>query len=341
MITSSVEGVVCRTRLELFGSEVGSEKILDMNPGGWTGNKKDWRMAYGMCLHGYGGEGGGGGLNGCATVGDDKGNMTTMDVRAPVPATEAFKGHRDKVQWMDGNNFDNRLFASASNDRTVRVWDARRLRKGAELCCLDMRDDCGSIPGVEWSLGTGTKLLVTAQPNKLKVWNNVHRFGVGDETTGQNYPAPDHDIVHAHQFNRYLTNSRATWDPKDPREEMFLCGRFLGEAYTVRERAVLLHPIDLFSARTGELVASLVDGSMENVNVVSRFHPTEDAIISGSSQHLYMWASPQDEMDDIEKKAEEEEVPLDESAAQRKRRVGAQVPRTSTSTRPRQRARRV
>lgn len=340
MFTSSADGFVCRTRLELFGSEGGSEKIVNMNPGGWTGNGKNWRMAYGMCLHGDGGEGGGGGLNGCFTAGDDKGNMLTMDVRAAAPTSEAFKGHKDKVQWMDGNNFDTRLFASASNDRTVRVWDVRRLGNGAELCCIDMRNDGGSIPGVEWSRGTGTKLLVTAQPNKLKVWNNVHRFGVSEDTTGQNYPAPDHDIVHAHHFNRYLTNSRATWDPKDPREELFLCGRFLGEAYTVAGQTVLLHPVDLFSARTGELVASLVDGSMENVCVVNRFHPSEDAIISGSSQHLYMWAPPQEEKDDIEKKAEEEEVPADETAAQRKRRVGAQVPGTSRSTRPRQRARR-
>ena len=36
---------------------------------------------------------------------------------------------------------------------------------------------------------------------------------------------PDREIVHSHDFNRYLTPFRAEWDPKDPAERTFVVGR--------------------------------------------------------------------------------------------------------------------
>lgn len=364
MYTSSGDGFVMRTPMELFGSEGASEELLNLNPSGWTGNPKDWRMVYGMCLHGDAG----GEVGGCLTLGDDKGNMFWLDPRASTPAARSFKGHAAKVQAMDSNPGDGRLFASASNDRTVKLWDVRRLDARSELVSLEMGDDCGAITGVEFSRCTGTKLLVTTQPNKIKVWNDVHRLSAGISsdgdgkggceggTGGGKYPAPDIDVLHAHQFNRYLTNSKATWDPKDIREETFLCGRFLGEAFEVDNKTVLLHPVDIFSAKSGVQVATLVDGSVRTVCVVNRFHPTEDLIVSGSSQHLYMWAQPQPDKesdaargganrrrrrgDGQDDQDDDDDAPPDETNAQRKARVGAAVPGTATGRRPTRRARR-
>jgi DNA damage-binding protein 2 len=36
---------------------------------------------------------------------------------------------------------------------------------------------------------------------------------------------PDREIVHSHDFNRYLTPFRAEWDPKDPAERTIVVGR--------------------------------------------------------------------------------------------------------------------
>ncbi len=38
--------------------------------------------------------------------------------------------------------------------------------------------------------------------------------------------APDREIVHSHDFNRYLTPFRAEWDPKDASERLFVIGRY-------------------------------------------------------------------------------------------------------------------
>lgn len=365
MYTSSADGFVLRTPLEIFGSEGASEELLNLNPDGWTGNPKEWRMVYGMCLHGDAS----GEAAGCLTLGDDKGNMFSIDPRASTPAAHLFKGHRSKVQAMDANPCDGRLFASSSNDSTVKLWDVRRMGAGNELVCLDMRDDAGAITGVQWSRGTGTKLLVTTQPNRLKVWNDVHRLSAGISASGDGkgggqggkdggrYPAPDLDIVHAHQCNRYLTNSTATWDPKDVREETFMCGRFLGEAFEVGDKNVLLHPVDIFSGKNGSQVAMLVDGSVRTVCVVNRFHPSEDVIVSGSSQHLYMWAQPEKENEtgsnggttgrrrrrgdgDGDDDDDGGDARPDETDAERKARVGGAVPGTATGRRPTRRTRR-
>jgi hypothetical protein len=49
---------------------------------------------------------------------------------------------------------------------------------------------------------------------------------------------PDREIVHSHDFNRYLTPFRAEWDPKDPSERTFVVGR--------RAPHCMHHPVQYF-----------------------------------------------------------------------------------------------
>ena len=37
--------------------------------------------------------------------------------------------------------------------------------------------------------------------------------------------APDREVVHSHDWNRYITPFRAEWDPKDERERLMVIGR--------------------------------------------------------------------------------------------------------------------
>ena len=50
------------------------------------------------------------------------------------------------------------------------------------------------------------------------------RIRVWDYVLSAHGPA-DREIVHSHDFNRYLTPFRAEWDPKDPSERTFVVGR--------------------------------------------------------------------------------------------------------------------
>lgn len=51
----------------------------------------------------------------------------------------------------------------------------------------------------------------------------------------------------------------------------------------------MLHPIDILDVGTGALLDSLVDANLQLINPVNVPHPTVDAIITGSSGHLYCW----------------------------------------------------
>ena len=54
---------------------------------------------------------------------------------------------------------------------------------------------------------------------------NQHcRLRIWDLVTQADGP-PDREIVHSHDFNRYLTPFRAEWDPKDPYERLAVVGR--------------------------------------------------------------------------------------------------------------------
>ncbi len=52
---------------------------------------------------------------------------------------------------------------------------------------------------------------------RLRIWDYI--LSAGD--------APDREIVHSHDFNRYLTPFRAEWDPKDAAERTIIVGRCL------------------------------------------------------------------------------------------------------------------
>lgn len=51
---------------------------------------------------------------------------------------------------------------------------------------------------------SGNKILTTSLDNRLRVWDSI--FGKMD--------SPSREIVHSHDFNRYLTPFKAEWDPK-------------------------------------------------------------------------------------------------------------------------------
>ncbi len=51
---------------------------------------------------------------------------------------------------------------------------------------------------------------------RLRVWDYLLSAG----------EPPDREIVHSHDFNRYLTPFRAEWDPKDPSERVVVVGRW-------------------------------------------------------------------------------------------------------------------
>lgn len=58
--------------------------------------------------------------------------------------------------------------------------------------------------------------MTTCIDNRIRVWDYLLTVD----------RAADREIVHSHDFNRYLTPFRAEWDPKDPAERLIVVGRW-------------------------------------------------------------------------------------------------------------------
>lgn len=71
------------------------------------------------------------------------------------------------------------------------------------------------ISAAVFSPATGRSILTTCGDNRLRLWDDVGRVD----------GPPDRELVHSHDFNRYLTPFKAVWDPKDATERTAIIGR--------------------------------------------------------------------------------------------------------------------
>lgn len=283
--SSSADGMVHELRLELAGSAAAQEKlekgvrdtakVVDMNPEGWHG-QSNYKMAYGMAM-------GIGGLY----VGNSVGQVWRADPRGGK--ADRWRLHRDKVTCVDVNAVNPNLMATASNDRLVCLWDARRIGPGMALGWFKHGRVATSA---FFSPNSGAKLLSTSIDNRIRLWGDVHGF-VGDVNGREDVETVE--IVHSHDFHRHLNPFRAVWDPKDWRDDLFMCGRMMGDAYFEEGgngKELLLHPIDMFLASTGSAVHSLIDPAVTLICTTNKFSPVSDAVLTAASGDIVLWTPP-------------------------------------------------
>jgi DNA damage-binding protein 2 len=72
------------------------------------------------------------------------------------------------------------------------------------------------ISAASFSPCTGNAIMTTCGDNRIRIWDDVSRAG----------EAPSRQLVHSHDFNRYLTPFKAVWDPKDTTERTVVVGRY-------------------------------------------------------------------------------------------------------------------
>jgi hypothetical protein len=72
------------------------------------------------------------------------------------------------------------------------------------------------ISAASFSPITGNAIMTTCGDNRLRIWDDASR---ADEV-------PSRELVHSHDFNRYLTPFKAVWDPKDTTERTVVIGRY-------------------------------------------------------------------------------------------------------------------
>ncbi|KAI0561543.1 DNA damage-binding protein [Gracilaria domingensis] len=295
--TSSSDGKVSALRIPLLGGAPiqsdddliqAHETVVDLNPNGWQGSISLFKMVYGMASDTK---------RNCLYVGASDGTIRRFDPRQPADNIADIKSkfHASKVTCIDVNPINSDLVVTASNDARVCLWDARKF---VETHPLGWYKHDRVVSSAYFSPNTGSKLLTTAMDNKLRVWQDIHSF---QGSVNDHEDASPLEIVHSHDFHRYLTAFRAVWDPKDWTDDLFMCGRFLGDAYRDGEegKTAILHPIDLFSVKAGSVVHSLMDLDVPLICTTNKFSPSCDVIATAASSHLIFWSPPlEDENED-------------------------------------------
>lgn len=305
--TTSSDGLVCALRLDLLSGQEGSnrnnagecvsdrEVLLNLNPNGWEGSMAKFKRTYGLCYHPR---------RRCIYTGVSDGTVIVIDPREAAVRTRA-RFHRDKVTGIDVNPVVDNLLVTASNDRKASLWDLRKFAPGH---ALGWYHHGGVVSSAYFSPVTGEKLLTTSTDNRIHVWDTLHKF-FGD--VNQYEDSNPISFIHSHDFHRHLNAFRATWDPKDWRDDRFVCGRFLGEAYKDEEDdESILHPVDIFSVKERAVTASLVDMNVPLKCPLNKFWKGGDAILSAASMDLIIW-SPS-----LEKKEEREGENREEGEAE-------------------------
>ena len=281
VVSGSLDGKVKRSHVEFtlpgaVGADGNTAKepvpvtvndtLLNLNPNGWT-TVSEWRSVTAIAMG-----------NGAAYATTCRGSVYTLDPRGSRPMDVQHKLHCEKISSVDVNPIQQNLLVTSSNDRVMSLWDARMLKQHGEIARYAY-PKC--LYGASFSPNTGSSLVSTAHDNRVRIWRDINVL-VGDAHERES--AKPVEIVHSCNFARYLAPFKPYWDPKDWRDDTFMVGRFLGDAYRFGEKEEVLYPIDVFSVSRGEVVGELVD---MNVN---RFSPTEDIIATGTSFHLMFWA---------------------------------------------------
>jgi len=206
----------------------------------------------------------------CIYACDVFGVISAIDPRAKSLG-ESWQLHENKVFTVRVNEANPHQFVTASLDRTVRVWDSRKIKKSNPKALFELIHGL-CVTGASFS-PDGKYLQSCCNDDLIRVWECSKMSGED--------PDPSSQIRHNNRTGRWLTKFKCEWDPKQ--SNAFVVGSL------DRPRC-----IQVFSAQNSakfKLTMRLRDddylGSVQSVNV---FHPTLDVIASAnSSGRCHVW----------------------------------------------------
>uniref|UniRef100_K3W540 WD repeat-containing protein 76 n=1 Tax=Globisporangium ultimum (strain ATCC 200006 / CBS 805.95 / DAOM BR144) TaxID=431595 RepID=K3W540_GLOUD len=200
----------------------------------------------------------------------DDGHVCSVDRRESQKNASRFLLHEKKINTVHQHPEFRFCLATASLDRTVCLWDSRKLSKSNNKPLVTMPHE-RSVNCAYFS-PTGDHLVTVGLDNY------VNLFNTGDAKHHDAHSvAPTLAIPHNNQTGRWLTKLHATWDPKH--KDRFVIG-------------CMQQPrrIQLFKATRKNPIQELTSEYFNSVHSINVFHPTLDAICGGnSSGRLSLW----------------------------------------------------
>lgn len=193
------------------------------------------------------------------------GDFIQKDLRTPLGQADVHTLHDKKIGGFSARPHASHFVATASLDRTMKVWDLRKLSK-KEPSPVGEFQSALSVSSVGWS--ESGSLLTTGYDDSIRIFNlpDVHKDGKDLGSL-----RPDVSVTHNNQTGRWLTVFRAQWHqrPADGAQK-FVVGNM--------NRA-----IDVYDS-AGKRLAQLRDSDrITAVPAVCRFHPTMNWIVAGTA----------------------------------------------------------
>ena len=171
---------------------------------------------------------------------------------------------------------EGRYLASASNDSTVGLWDLRKLTNAtSEPESLHTMTFRRSVTSVFFNPCDSNKLLSTCYDDHVRVHYNL------TQSTDKHSHS---EIHHNNQTGRWITNFKATWDPKST--NYAVVGN-MNRGIDIINAEV---NFDSKEKENAEIVRNITSEYLTAQPAVNAFHPNLDIIASGNaSGKIAIW----------------------------------------------------
>ncbi|NXH43476.1 DDB2 protein, partial [Dicaeum eximium] len=202
-------------------------------------------------------------------TGDNVGNVVLLSTSGEE--IWKLKLHKKKVTHVEFNSRCEWMFATASVDQTVKIWDLRNIKNKTNFLYVLPHEK--PVNAAYFSPTHGAKLLSTDQHNEIRVYSS------------SDWTKPEHLIPHPHRQFQHLTPIKATWHP---RYDLIVVGRYPDPkfpGYTLNE----LRTVDVFDGNSGEMVCQLYDPNASGIISLNKFNPMGDTLASGMGFNILIW----------------------------------------------------
>jgi len=208
-----------------------------------------------------------------------EGSLGRHDVRTKKEDAEIWSLTEQKIGGFSLHPVYSHLVATASLDRTLKIWDLRKITGKGELrhpALLGEHESRLSVSHASWS--SAGHIATSSYDDRIKIYSFPD---AGTWATGQDLSekqmAPVRQIPHNNQTGRWVTILKPQWQ-KQPHDgvQKFVIGN-------------MNRFVDVFAA-DGEQLAQLGGDGITAVPAVAHFHPTKDWVAGGNaSGKLCLW----------------------------------------------------
>ncbi|KAI4175868.1 MAG: hypothetical protein LQ343_001482 [Gyalolechia ehrenbergii] len=207
------------------------------------------------------------------------GHVGRTDTRAPN-TVDIFQLSEKKIGGFSINPSCPHFLATASLDRTMRIWDLRKLsgKRGAPQLPALCGEHESRLSVSHAAFNSAGQVATASYDDTIKIhsFEGMSGWSAGRDLTAKEM-APSAIIRHNNQTGRWVTILRAQWQlhPSD-NVQRFCIGN-------------MNRFVDIYTSR-GEQLAQLGGAGITAVPAVAQFHPTKDWVAAGTaSGKLCLW----------------------------------------------------